>query len=362
MAMFAKSSKSLVPEFIETGNIGLDMAVSNGRGIPIGGCVILYSAPGAGKSTIVADAMRRILAKHEAQDLPYRAIYIDIERSDTLMKKVGLLDYVDDEHGNRLLYKPGYTTFDDLEEMCKGILKGDEEYKDVKLIAIDSLGLLICEQEENKDLNTGDFGTATKTRNTFYKKYVSKLKDMGITFLFISQQRANQNAGLFGDPKKAALADGDHHIADVILKLSKSEGGSRAEIKKQEIKSSTSASTVKLSPNFITKISKIKNRYVNVPEVEVLCTYGRGVQNRFILNTMLTNYNLAKNKGTARSPKWVVDNELLAFVGEDTYKQESNTKEYLKWLRDCVTPIKDFLRQKDLYRSVPDEIDVDDEE
>ena len=74
-----------------------------------------------------------------------------------------------------------------------------------------------------------------------------------------------------------------------------------------------------------------------------VCTYGRGVQNRFILNTMLTNYNLAKNKGTARSPKWVVDDELLAFVGEDTYKQESNTKEYLKWLRDCVKPIKDFL-------------------
>lgn len=299
---FAKSSQDLVPEFIETGNIGLDMALSNGRGLPIGGCVIFYSAPGAGKSTLTADALRRILTKYEKEDLPYRALYIDIEGSNDLLYKTGLAKFIDEEHGHRLLYQGGYTNFEDLEEMCKGIIKGDKGYEDVKLVVIDSLTMLMSEQEENKDLNAGDFGTANRIRNTFYRKYVSVMKDLGISFIFISQQRANQNAGLFGDPKKSALADGDNHIADIILKLSKSEGGSRTEIKKQDTQVSTSEKAVKLSPNFITKISKSKNRYVNMPEIEILCTYGRGVQNKFILNTMLNTYKLTANKGSARSP------------------------------------------------------------
>lgn len=350
---FVKSSKSFVTEFMETGNIGLDMAVSNGKGLPVGGCVILYAEQGAGKSTIFADALRRLLTKYHNANLPFKAVYIDIERSDTLFRGVGLDKFVDDEYGNRLLYKPGHCSFEELEEICNGILKGDETYADVKLIVIDSIGYVECAQEANKDLSTGDFGTAARTRNAFYKKYVSRLKDKGVSFLFIAQGRQNQEAGMFGDPLKAALAKGDLHIADVILKVSKSEGGSNAETKKQDIQVATSEKAEKLSANFKVKFTKTKNRYANLPSVEILCTYGRGVQNYYILKIMLEKYKFIKNKGSAQRPKWVIDEELANAVGD--WEQESDTVTLKKWLSGHVNPIRDFLKANDLYRVLPDD-------
>ena len=59
---------------------------------------------------------------------------------------------------------------------------------------------------------------------------------MGITIFGISQQRKKQSVmNAFEDPNKAAVADGDLHYADVIIKLSKTSGGNDPETKKKEV-------------------------------------------------------------------------------------------------------------------------------
>ena len=57
--MFVTSDKDLVSVFEETGNIGLDMALTNGKGVEIGSYVILTAGNGAGKSTTCLDLVKR---------------------------------------------------------------------------------------------------------------------------------------------------------------------------------------------------------------------------------------------------------------------------------------------------------------
>ena len=38
-------------EFIETGNVGLDLALTDGKGLPMGSSTLLWAKPGCGKTT-----------------------------------------------------------------------------------------------------------------------------------------------------------------------------------------------------------------------------------------------------------------------------------------------------------------------
>ena len=53
--------------FIETGNIGFDMALSNGLGLPIGSSVLLWAAPACGKTTLFADVSKRLIKIHKSK-------------------------------------------------------------------------------------------------------------------------------------------------------------------------------------------------------------------------------------------------------------------------------------------------------
>ena len=63
-------------EFIETGNIGFDLALSNGKGIPVGASVLLWADPGCGKSTILADVSKRLLKRSKKNNIPFKVLYI----------------------------------------------------------------------------------------------------------------------------------------------------------------------------------------------------------------------------------------------------------------------------------------------
>ena len=39
---FLQTEEDFIQHFQETGVFGFDLAVSNGRGLPIGGCVLMY--------------------------------------------------------------------------------------------------------------------------------------------------------------------------------------------------------------------------------------------------------------------------------------------------------------------------------
>lgn len=360
---FAKSSADFNTTFIETGNIGFDMAVSNGRGLPSNGCVLLHSEPGAGKSTICADAIRRILTRCHKENIPFKVIYIDIEGSTEMLRKMGLAKFVDDEYGNRLLYKCGYTNFAEIEAISNGIMSGEEEYKDVKLIVIDSITMVTTKQEEESDLEKGDFGTANRIRNAWYKRQVALLKSLGVSLLLISQERVKQNTGpvnMYADKNKSATSVGDEHYADVIIKLTKIESASNNGIEKQKVKSLTSTEVVELTPVFLTKLKSSKNRYNRLGDIKILVAFGKGVLNKYILNIILEQAKLAKNTGSARKPARWVDEELLAYVGVD-YNNNGSDAEYHNWLKSNVAKITEFLKMKDLYHSLADDVfsDVD---
>ena len=50
---FITDENEFITTYQETGVIGFDLAISNGRGLPVGGCILMYSAPGSGKSTLL---------------------------------------------------------------------------------------------------------------------------------------------------------------------------------------------------------------------------------------------------------------------------------------------------------------------
>ena len=80
--------------FISTGNIGFDFALSEGRGLPLGASILLWADPGCGKSTLLADISRRLLDIHKSKDQPFKVLYIAAEGSRELMVSMGLQEYM----------------------------------------------------------------------------------------------------------------------------------------------------------------------------------------------------------------------------------------------------------------------------
>lgn len=351
-SLFATSSSALETTYMETGNIALDMALTNGKGLPMGKYVILTAEQGSGKTTTCVDLIKRLCNKHIAASIPFKMMFLDIEGSQELARKMGLGPLIDN---GSLLYKDGPCTFEDLDQMATDIANGAPFYEGLKVIIIDSLTMIKSDQEVSSE--KGDFGNATRARNKFYKIFLSELKRKGITLISISQVRVKQGATAYEDPKKSAITDGDLHYADIILKLAKTTGGNNAETKKKDIKVTTSDKTEKLSPNFFVSYKPYgdKNRYGHFPAVTTLVKYSVGCDNWYIMREILSHYKYLVNKGTATYPKFVMSDELTGYVGVE-FPVESDKKTMKKYLRENMGAIKDFLRSKDEYRLVPDDI------
>ena len=57
-------TKKEVTEYITSGDIGLDLCLSNGQGIPLGANIMLFGLPGTGKTTIFCDIIVRIMRRY----------------------------------------------------------------------------------------------------------------------------------------------------------------------------------------------------------------------------------------------------------------------------------------------------------
>ena len=82
-------------EYLQTGNLGFDLALTDGKGIPIGGSILLWSTPGVGKTTVVGDICKRLLLQTEGSEEPFRIMYIDTEGSKELLYHLGLKEFMD---------------------------------------------------------------------------------------------------------------------------------------------------------------------------------------------------------------------------------------------------------------------------
>lgn len=362
---FITDEEEFITNYIETGVIGFDLAISNGKGLPVGGCILMYSGKGSGKSTLCADIAKRLLEKHEKAKLPFQCLYIDVEGgSKGLALNNGLSKFVSAEHGKRLVYKKSRrTTWNDIEALFKAILDKDEHVKDVRLVVIDSLSVIMSEAlaDDKKAINTGDFGSGAKDRGNLYTKYLLELKSRGVSFLLIAQQRQKQGATQFEDQKRSATSDTDDHVVDCILKLTRSGGGNDKETKKVEVVSAATGETEKVATQFYCSITAPeKNRFcAGLPKVKVLVRTGQGIVNRYTMRNLLEHNKFLKIGGSAQKPKVTVSDELVTYVGGDNpFVQESDIRTTNAWISTNIEAIKEFLKSKNKYRLIDDMTDL----
>lgn len=303
-SMRTVNQDDLPTTFRETGCIPMDLALTNGKGLPIGGSVLFYATSGCGKTTIYADMVKHLLERASSKGEDYKVIYVDVEGSRELLLSMGLGNYI---ISGDLILKEGAITFAQLEELYTKVLawyedpdnpKNDEEYKNVKCIVVDSLNMVQSQTLMDKAVDDGDFGSNAKERSRFYPKYFTKCKTYGVTNLYITQVRVNVNGTAFSEATKAAISPSDKFFFDIVIKGAKSE---RAQKDAEKVTVNTAFGALDMQDRCIVTISSgkgewVKNRYGHFPEINLLLQYGKRVISAYTLREMLVNWGYIKEK------------------------------------------------------------------
>lgn len=284
-----KENKPL--EYVETGNIGLDLALSDGKGLPMGASILLWAKPGSGKTTIVADASRRLIKKAKTNGETFKVLYLAVEDSSGLMSALGMDEYMDSED---FLYIPRSFCWRQVETFYEAVLNGYGKYEGVKLIVIDSVNNVLSDQNVKNSVADGDFGTKSRERSAFYSKFLPLCKEKGISSIFISQVRQKQAASMYEDPNKAAVSNVDLHNVDIIIKCTALTDTKYA----SKIEEETIFGTDKVSSKCIfrmdSKAADCKNRFIRGNAVDLLFEKGKCVWNYFVIEKMLLANKLLK--------------------------------------------------------------------
>ena len=371
--------------FIETDCVGVDLAISNGKGIPVGGNILIYGEPGAGKSTLIADILRRIFIKYEAMGKPFRALYIDSENSLSLLNcmgkrslndpnDLGLQKYITVAHlgkpfeykPQQLIYYPNIHSFTEIEEIYDLYLNNatEKEHKDVKIFVVDSLTNLVSTTLQEAAVDKADFGSNARERNRFYGKWLWQTRQQGVITIYTSQMRQKQNATAYENPLKAAVTPADKHNMDVIMQLSKITDSKRVALKK--IKQKTIDGVVDVLPRYILKLSTkktgaTKNRIWDAVDVEILVKPGSRVLNSY------TVFNMLEENGFYKAQKagiYTVDSAFKEAVPSIDFKDADGTvsKKDLNAITSVnLKMLEEFLKLNNMYKATIGEIEEPDD-
>ncbi len=338
--------RTLEDVYIETSNIGMDMALTNGKGIPLGGFVTFWGQPGSGKTTILGDTIKRVLLKYEKLNIPCKVLYIDIEGSTNLMGSLGLQRFLDN---GSLIYLHETITYNYLGDLYQGILDGDEELKDVKLVIVDSICNVTVESKEENDIEKADYGIIAKAAKEFYRRYTPKTRGK-FTSLLINQVSMNQDAGLFGPKFKQASSEASLHYPTIIVHAQKVVGKKEDDISKL-MKIKTINGEEEVQEKFIVRLTtfneglKLKNRFGQIPSVDILVQRGVGVVNAKVVKDLLFLHNLV----TPATSKTYAISESLPLVEhpkKNLSKTEVNT---IVSNKDNLPKIVKYLKDNNLY-------------
>lgn len=283
-------------EFVETGNIGFDMAISNGKGLPLGNTIMFWGAPGCGKTTLFTDVAKRLIQKYKAAGEPFKVLYLAIEGSKELMKKMGLREYI---NSGDFIYIEQRFSWSQIELLYEAVLGNKGMYKDVRLIIIDSINNVLSDQNLKNSIASGDFGTKAKERNNFWSKYLPICKQKKISTFMVAQMRQKQDAGvgMFADKEKAAASFSDLHNADAIFKCKKlTNNQDSVKLETQTafgINKTLKRYVLALDPNN----SASKNRIDETYQCEVLLEKGKGALNYYVMRKMLLLHGFVKKEG-----------------------------------------------------------------
>ena len=283
-------------EFIETGNIGFDMAVSNGKGLPLGNSILFWGSPGCGKTTLFADVARRLIKDHKEKGEPFRVLYLAVEGSKELMKKLGLREYIDSRD---FIYIERRFTWSQIETFYDMVLEGKGAYKDVKLIVIDSINNVLSEQNIKNSVSSGDYGTKAKERTNFWAKYLPVCKQKKITTFMVAQMRQKQDAGAsaFAEKEKAAAGFADLHNADVIFKCKKLTNNDDSKKVITKTAFGENKDTIRYVLMLDPTNAASKNRIDQTYQCEILLEKGVGAHNYYALRKMLLLHGFIKKNG-----------------------------------------------------------------
>ena len=362
--------ESLATSFRETGCVPLDLALTNGRGIPEGGSVLFFANSGCGKTTIFADMCKNVLERALEKGEDYKIVYVDIEGSRDLLLSMGLGPYI--VSGN-LILKEGSVTFNQLEEVYEDVLawsedptnsKNKEEYKNVKIIIVDSLNMVQSQALMNKAVDDGDYGSNAKERNRFYQKYFARCKGAGLTNMYITQIRQKMDAMAFGEKTKAAIAESDKFYFDIVMKGSKSEGAAK-DMEKVTINTVFGKQEIQNRCKVTLKTDKgewVKNRYGHYPNVDLLLEFSKRVISTYTVREMLVDLGLISAGTNGRYTYSKLLQETLAPDGIEV----DVTKNFLKkdiniFVTQNYKTLLNMLKANDLFKLIDTSIDIYDD-
>ena len=291
-AMLDKASEKVKPlEYIETGDVGLDLALTDGKGLPMGSSTLFWAKPGSGKTTIVADASRRLIQSAKNRGEVFKVLYLAVEDSSAMMSSLGLDEYIESED---FIYVGKQLCWRHIETFYEAVLNGYGKYAGVKLIVIDSVNNVLSDQNMKNSVADGDFGTKSRERSQFYSKFLPLCKEKGISSFFISQVRQKQNAGMYEDPNRAAVSNVDLHNVDIILKCSASTSATDASKIEEETIFGKDKVASKCIFKMDSKATDCKNRYIKGNAVELLFEKGKCVWNYYTVKKLLVGNKLLK--------------------------------------------------------------------
>ena len=354
-----ESAENKPQEYMPSGNLGFDLALTDGLGIPVGSSVLIWSSPGVGKSTLFGDVCRRLLYQTESNGTPFKVLYLDTEGSNPLLNSLGLGEYM---KKRTFFYvdKP-MLDWDTVSSFYDAVLSDYDELKDVKIIIIDSITNVLSKANLDKTGSEGDFGSRAKERYFFYSKFLMRCKERGITSFFISQARNNKDAGPYGDPDKAAVANGDMHAVDIILKCSKVVN--KGEIKAVSVDTNFGGS-VKAIEKYILKMDsqtgKGKNRFWNGLPAETVIFRGECCDNTYTLRSLLLGAGYIKQSGAWYS----IDEEVCKLLKVEPVKRQMKVLNQV--IKDNAGILFDLLKKSDNFHVISKnapatEIDVEPE-
>ena len=347
-----ESEKNIETQFLETHNIGFDLALTNGLGIPMGSSVLFYAEPGCGKTTLAGDVSRRLL--NGAKDEEFKVLYLATENSKELLKSLGLEEFM---LSGKFLYIQQEFCWRQIETIYNAILTDYGKFKGVKVVIIDSINNVLSDANLTKSIADGDFGTRAKERGSFYSKYLGKCAEKGITSFFIAQVRQDQAAGMYGDPKKAAASWADLHNVEMIVKCSRKAD----KVDAAKVKYDTAFGDYEDQTKWVMKLhsssTNCKNRFFKGFPAEVLVVKGKGIDNTYAARKLLEANGYVKKSGGWYSFK---DEIQEKFNLPNTKLRASECNSYIK---SNLESFINLLKETDRYRiEVSEEIIESDEE
>jgi RecA/RadA recombinase len=269
-ARFQDKADTLGTKFYRTGVLPLDL-VTQGRGLPGGSMINLFSKPKFGKSTVMLDAISNMI---EADPVYNATELLDIEGTSLVIAEgMGLM-----KDDSKFLYlRPSF--YDDLQFATDAWFNAEEP--SYRILCIDTISAVSPDLESirQQGISKASVGLDARIRTGYLKLWHNMIKRTDKIMFIVTQVRANfNNAGWNASPDDMYKSEGGYateHFFDLQIKFI---GNSK--LSSDDLNQDGSVGGVGKSGYMISE----KNKF-GVPSVKIPfdLIFGKGVSNLLFL-------------------------------------------------------------------------------